>query len=53
MKTLEGEKYGEPGDYLIIGVNGEKYPIKREIFERTYELADKSTGMLQEAREKL
>ena len=26
-----------PGDYVITGVNGEKYPCKPDIFEKTYE----------------
>ena len=25
------------GDYIIIGVNGEKYPCKPDIFKKTYE----------------
>lgn len=27
------------GDYIIKGVNGEFYPCKEEIFEKTYDLA--------------
>lgn len=26
-----------PGDYVIEGVNGEFYPCKPDIFEKTYE----------------
>lgn len=37
VSTLEGIMSGEAGDYLAIGVQGEAYPIKREIFEQTYE----------------
>ena len=29
-----------PGDYVIRGVNGEYYPCKPEIFEKTYESID-------------
>jgi hypothetical protein len=36
IKTLEGTMTGNPGDWLIIGVNGEKYPCKHEIFMQTY-----------------
>ena len=36
--TLEGLHSGGPGDYLIIGIEGEKYPCKKRIFEKTYEL---------------
>lgn len=35
-QTLEGELEGKAGDYLVTGVNGEQYPVDREIFEKTY-----------------
>ena len=38
IKTLEGKLIGERGNYIIRGVEGEFYPCKREIFEKTYEL---------------
>jgi len=41
VNTLEGTMKGKPGDYLIIGVKGEKYPCDREVFEQTYELERK------------
>lgn len=37
IKTLEGIMQGEPGDWLIKGVKGEKYFCKDEIFKKTYE----------------
>lgn len=37
IETLEGVMHGNPGDWLITGVNGEKYPCKDEIFRKTYE----------------
>ena len=37
IKTLEGVMRGDYGDYIIQGVNGEIYPCKPEIFEKTYE----------------
>ncbi|MCE5255128.1 MAG: PGDYG domain-containing protein [Actinomycetia bacterium] len=37
VQTLEGTMRGKAGDYLIIGVIGERYPCDKEIFERTYE----------------
>ena len=40
IKTLEGEMKVSTGDYVIKGVNGEFYPCKAEIFEKTYELVD-------------
>jgi hypothetical protein len=35
--TLEGNMQVSPGDWVITGVNGEKYPCKPDIFEKTYE----------------
>jgi hypothetical protein len=39
IQTLEGWHEVSPGDYIITGVKGEKYPCKPDIFEATYELA--------------
>ena len=36
IETLEGTMRGEVGDMLITGVNGEQYPCKPDIFEKTY-----------------
>lgn len=35
--TLEGVMHAAPGDWIITGVNGEQYPCKPDIFEKTYE----------------
>lgn len=37
IKTLEGTMTADKGDYIIKGVNGEFYPCKPDIFEKTYE----------------
>ena len=37
IKTLEGDMVASIGDYIIKGVNGEFYPYKPDIFEKTYE----------------
>ena len=37
IKTLEGTMKADIGDYIIKGVNGEFYPCKPDIFEKTYE----------------
>jgi len=37
IKTLEGEMLARQGDYIIKGVNGEFYPCKPDIFEKTYD----------------
>lgn len=39
VKTLEGDMIARPGDWIITGVEGEKYPCKDEIFQKTYEPA--------------
>jgi hypothetical protein len=35
---MEGTLNGKAGDWLMVGVEGEMYPIDREIFEKTYTL---------------
>lgn len=37
IQTLEGNMKASPGDWIITGVHGEKYPCKPDIFEKTYE----------------
>ena len=37
VETLEGTMVGYPGDWLITGVKGEKYPCRDDIFRETYE----------------
>lgn len=43
IETLEGPMTVWPGDYVVTGVRGEKYAVKREIFEETYELVPSQT----------
>lgn len=38
IKTLEGDHHVSVGDYVIRGVNGELYPCKPDIFEKTYNI---------------
>ena len=40
IKTLEGEHIVSVGDYIIKGIEGEFYPCKPNIFEKTYELLE-------------
>lgn len=40
IPTLEGEILTSDGDWIIQGVNGEFYPCKPDIFEKTYEVAE-------------
>jgi len=37
VKTLEGVMTATEGDFIIKGVQGEFYPCKPDIFEKTYE----------------
>ena len=37
ITTLEGDTKANFRDYIIKGVNGEFYPCKPDIFEKTYE----------------
>ncbi|MGE8022966.1 hypothetical protein [Staphylococcus pasteuri] len=38
VETLEGTMTASLGDYIIKGVEGEFYPVKPDIFEKTYEV---------------
>ncbi|MHB1059880.1 MAG: hypothetical protein ACYC0F_18560 [Rhodanobacter sp.] len=40
VNTLEGNMKVSDGDWIITGVNGEKYPCKPDIFEKTYECCE-------------
>lgn len=37
IATLEGIMTAQINDYIICGVNGEFYPCKPDIFDKTYE----------------
>lgn len=38
VETMEGIMQGKPGDWLIVGVHGEMYPIDKDIFRKTYDV---------------
>ncbi len=38
--TLDGTMHGNADDWLIMGVNGELYPCKPDIFEKTYDVVE-------------
>ena len=42
IPTLEGEMRASIGDFIIKGVQGEFYPCKPDIFEKTYEQIEES-----------
>lgn len=37
IPTLEGNHIASPGDFIVRGVDGECYPCKPDIFQKTYE----------------
>ena len=40
IETLERTMEISDGDYIIKGVNGEFYPCKPDIFEKTYDIIE-------------
>ncbi len=40
IETLEGRMHVCGGDWIVTGVKGERYPVKPDIFEQTYRLAE-------------
>ncbi len=40
IKTLEGVMKVSENDWIIKGINGEFYPCKPDIFEKTYDLVE-------------
>jgi len=36
VETPKGQMKGKPGDFLVISVHGERYPVDRAIFRATY-----------------
>lgn len=40
VQTLEGPLRAAPGDWIITGIRGEKYPCKPDVFEKSYEPVD-------------
>lgn len=43
--TLEGSMTVKDGDYIIQGVEGEFYPCKPDIFEKTYDVASQQSQL--------
>lgn len=40
IETLEGTMIASPGDWIVKGIKGEKYPVKPDIFTATYMLLE-------------
>ena len=46
IETPEGTMKGDPGDWLLIGVDGEQYLCKDELFRQTYEAVDQEAAFM-------
>lgn len=53
IETIEGKLHVSPGDWIITGVRGERYPCKPDIFARTYEPADAESEAARIRREEV
>lgn len=38
IKTIEGTMHANAGDWILKGIDGEQWPVKREIFNKTYDI---------------
>lgn len=47
--TLEGNMLVTIGDYIVKGVNGEFYPCKPDVFDKTYNIVDNRDELVEEA----
>lgn len=41
VQTWEGPVQADPGDWIMTGVKGEQWPIKPEVFSKSYDATDK------------
>lgn len=48
IATKEGSLWVSSGDWIIEGVQGEFYPFKPDIFEKTYEAVNIESGKAEE-----
>lgn len=40
IETLEGNMVAHTGDYILTGTEGERWAVKKHIFEKTYDILD-------------
>lgn len=40
IKTLEGNVYANVGDFIMTGVNGEHWPVKPDVFEKSSDIVE-------------
>lgn len=38
IQTLEGTMHADAGDWILTGIEGEQWPVKEEIFKKTYKI---------------
>ena len=38
--TIECSRLANAGDWIMTGIDGEQWPVKKEIFEKTYEVIE-------------
>lgn len=43
VKTPEGKMFASRGDYIVKGIKGEFYPVRKDIFEESYERVNDET----------
>ena len=53
IETEEGTMKAEVGDYIVRGVEGEIYPVKPDIFSKTYERIDQDEELALDTQELL
>ena len=53
IPTLEGDMKALPGDWIIKGVNGEYYPCKPDVFEKSYNVVEDNNGILSEGEKRV
>lgn len=46
IETLEGVMHADEGDWIVTGAQGEKYPVKHDVFKETYEVYECETCKL-------
>ncbi|MBR3751607.1 MAG: hypothetical protein IKK50_00575 [Ruminiclostridium sp.] len=45
IHTLEGDMVASAGDYIIVGLKGERYPCKPDVFLASYEEVDEDVPL--------
>lgn len=47
IETPEGDMMVDPMDWIITGINGERYPCKPDIFAATYDKVEDETNAIE------